>query len=96
MYYNNFETNITAKYGVVCEGWPLSKFCCPSDVGSRTELMVLHHAFESGSARFRAMDAEEFKKWQDKQFHTAIGRIESTDNVSFDIQHSYNGLLIPT
>ncbi|PCH39056.1 hypothetical protein WOLCODRAFT_21329 [Wolfiporia cocos MD-104 SS10] len=95
MYYNNFKTSITAKYGVVCEGWLLSKFCCPSDVGSCTELMVLNHAFKSGSARFHAMGTEEFKKWQDKQFQAAIGGVENREDSGSDMSNLSNTILTP-
>ncbi|KAG1823320.1 hypothetical protein EV424DRAFT_1472053 [Suillus variegatus] len=37
MYYTNFDTNITAKYRVVLEKWPLSKFCCPGDINGEFE-----------------------------------------------------------
>ncbi|PCH42013.1 hypothetical protein WOLCODRAFT_73099 [Wolfiporia cocos MD-104 SS10] len=95
MYYNNFKTSITAKYGVICEGWPLSKFCCPSNVGSRTELMVLNHVFESSSAHFRAMGTKEFKKWQDKQFQAAIGGVENREDSGSDMSNLSNTILTP-
>ncbi|KAG1807733.1 hypothetical protein EV424DRAFT_1350561 [Suillus variegatus] len=46
MLYVNFEENITAKYGVVCEGSPLQKFCSPEDIGSHTEVKMSKAEFE--------------------------------------------------
>jgi hypothetical protein len=63
MYYQNFDTNITAKYAVVIKNWPLSKFCSPGDVGSLNELEILYNAFESGATYFQHLTDNEFREW---------------------------------
>ncbi|GBE87428.1 hypothetical protein SCP_1101040 [Sparassis crispa] len=67
MVYLNFNTQITAKFGVVIENWPLPKFCCPGDVGSHTELEVLFGSWESGRMRFRSMPDEEWMQWLERR-----------------------------
>lgn len=59
MYYSNFDENITAKYGVKIVGWPLDKFCPPSDITSKVEVLLLFRAWESGTARFYKMTTQE-------------------------------------
>jgi hypothetical protein len=63
MYYQNFDTNITAKYAVVIKNWPLSKFCSPGDVGSLNELEILYNAFQSGATYFQHLTDDEFREW---------------------------------
>ncbi|KAI9062660.1 hypothetical protein FKP32DRAFT_1723543, partial [Trametes sanguinea] len=48
MNYANFEESITAKLGILCEGWPIKRFCSPSDMSSPADLEVLKSAWESG------------------------------------------------
>ncbi|KAG1756178.1 uncharacterized protein EDB91DRAFT_1241276 [Suillus paluster] len=38
MYYQNFNTNITAQYHIIIENWPLAKFCAPGDISSCNKL----------------------------------------------------------
>ncbi|KAJ8456300.1 hypothetical protein ONZ45_g18775 [Pleurotus djamor] len=64
MNYANFEDSITAKYGVVVEGWPLPKFCSPGDLSSRLELQTLYQAWESGRTRFRKLSNQEHVDWE--------------------------------
>ncbi|KAG1797980.1 hypothetical protein EV424DRAFT_1546419 [Suillus variegatus] len=52
MFYNNFDTQITAKHGIAIENWPLKNFVSPSDIGSTTELRVLHNALKMGVTTF--------------------------------------------
>ncbi|KAG1729063.1 uncharacterized protein EDB91DRAFT_1085846 [Suillus paluster] len=72
MFYVNFEENITAKYGVVCEGWPLLKFCSPGDIGSHTEVKVLNSAWKTGTAKFWKMSKAEFKQWDEGRFQPKL------------------------
>ncbi|KZT01715.1 uncharacterized protein LAESUDRAFT_763450 [Laetiporus sulphureus 93-53] len=48
MVYQNFEENITAKFHLTIINYLLKRFCCPSDVSSKSELELLLHAWESG------------------------------------------------
>jgi hypothetical protein len=66
MYYQNFDSRVTLAYGVIIEGWPLPKFCCPSDVGSFTEVQLLYESWKSGATRFRKLSDSEFKAWLDR------------------------------
>ncbi|KIJ09437.1 hypothetical protein PAXINDRAFT_157886 [Paxillus involutus ATCC 200175] len=69
MYYVNFNNNITAKYRVVIENWPLPKFCAPRDVSSRNELHVLFHSWQSNTTRFCKLTSKEFEKWKTNHFN---------------------------
>lgn len=69
MYYTNFNHAITEKYHVVLEGWPLERFCSPSDIPSRTEISVLMTSLESGATRFRKLSTAEFEEWSEKRFN---------------------------
>ncbi|KAL4259839.1 hypothetical protein AB1N83_008624 [Pleurotus pulmonarius] len=69
MYYSNFDENITAKYGVKVIGWPLDKFCSPSDLTSRVEVLLLFRAWESGTARFYKMTTQELEDWDQARFN---------------------------
>ena len=79
MYYRNFDDSITAKYGVVLEGWPLERFCNPSDIVSRTEISVLRSSFESGAARFRLLTQAELATWFETRFQAKTTGSELMD-----------------
>ncbi|KAG1902816.1 uncharacterized protein F5891DRAFT_978291 [Suillus fuscotomentosus] len=70
--YVNFEENITAKYGVVCEGWPLLKFCSPGDIGSHTEVKVLNSTWKTGTEKFQKMSKAEFKQRDKDRFQQKL------------------------
>ena len=72
MYYTNFDHAITEKYHVILEGWPLEKFCSPSEIASRNEVSVLMASFESGATRFRKLSPTEFEKWSEERFNAAV------------------------
>jgi hypothetical protein len=88
MYYVNFDDNITAKYGVVIENWPLPKFCAPGDVSSRNELRVLFHSWQSNTTRFRKLTPEEFEKWKANHFNrdceAPASNVQPNDDASTD------------
>ncbi|KAG1840939.1 hypothetical protein DFJ58DRAFT_845208 [Suillus subalutaceus] len=64
MYYTNFDTSITAKYRMVLEKWPLSKFCCPGDISSCNELRVLYHAWNTNTMCFQRLSDVKFEDWE--------------------------------
>lgn len=68
MYYQNFDSKITAAYGVIIQGWPLEKFCNPSDIPSRTEVSVLAASLRSNATRFRKLTPTELAEWEAKRF----------------------------
>ncbi|KAG2158625.1 uncharacterized protein EDB93DRAFT_1076728 [Suillus bovinus] len=70
MLYVNFEENIMAKYGVVCEGWPLQEFCSPGDIGLHTE--VLNSAWKLRTAKFQKMSKAEFEQWDKDRFQQKL------------------------
>ncbi|KAL6307955.1 hypothetical protein BKA93DRAFT_717635, partial [Sparassis latifolia] len=72
LYYTNFDKKITEKYGVVTEGWPLTKFCSPSDVRSRSEIEILCRAWESEETQFHKLSHKEYEAWSDAQFQAAL------------------------
>lgn len=64
MSYTHFDTRITERCGVVCENWPLPKFCPPGDFSSRAALQILYEAWRTDSARFKKLSQEEFQLWK--------------------------------
>jgi len=64
MYYTNFDDNITAKWRIVLEGWPLKRFCSPADLSTQNEVQLLMHAWENGAAKFRVLNDEEWEAWE--------------------------------
>jgi hypothetical protein len=72
MYYTNFDRAITEKYHVILEGWPLEKFCSPSEIASRNEVSVLMASFESGATHFRKLSPTEFEKWSEERHNAAV------------------------
>lgn len=65
--YQNFDTNITEKYGVVVDGWPLDQFRSLSEVGSRIELETLRNALESGFVQFTKLTPEQLAQRRREQ-----------------------------
>ncbi|KDQ18598.1 hypothetical protein BOTBODRAFT_185150 [Botryobasidium botryosum FD-172 SS1] len=63
MVYATFGQQITAKYGLVIEHWPLPRFCCPSDVGSAMEVNLLYTAWKTETTKFRKLSAAELDAW---------------------------------
>jgi hypothetical protein len=84
MYYQNFDDNITAKFGVVVENWPLKKFCNPSEVGSRYELKTLFHAWQSGATRFRQLSDVELEEWEEQRFQSKLHTTEQNGDKDVD------------
>ncbi|KAI0669493.1 hypothetical protein C8Q78DRAFT_992614 [Trametes maxima] len=63
MYYTNFGSHITKKYGVVIDNWPLKMFVAPSKMHSRTELDILYNAFSSDVTHFQKLTHSEWEQW---------------------------------
>jgi hypothetical protein len=60
MIYTNFAKRITIPHGVIVEGWPPSLvFKSPSDMGSKSDLLILHAAWQGGTASFKKLSAVE-------------------------------------
>lgn len=66
MYYHNFDKNITLKYHIVVDNWPLAKFVSPSDIGTSHELSTLFNAWQSNTTMFRKLEGVEWKKWEEE------------------------------
>ncbi|KAF9242901.1 hypothetical protein BU15DRAFT_72552 [Melanogaster broomeanus] len=67
MFYSSFDTCITQKCGVVVVNWPLKKFQSPSDIGSMTELRLLHASLKNGTTTFHKMSQQEWEEWENKR-----------------------------
>ncbi|KAI0349370.1 hypothetical protein OH77DRAFT_1415159 [Trametes cingulata] len=67
MFYVGFAEQITAKFGVVIENWPLTKFSAPSTLRTRLELNTLLNAWETNTTRFRKLTKPEWERWQKQQ-----------------------------
>lgn len=72
MNYASFASEITAKFGIVCEGWPLEKFCPPSMITLRVQLDTLCQAWETEVASFRKLSKGEYEKWSSARFQSAL------------------------
>ena len=76
MAYDRFDDQITQKYSIVVQGWPLQKgFCNPSSVGSRVELEVLHNSWQLGATRFQKLTQEEMEAWEDQHFQSHLAMV---------------------
>ena len=64
---------------MVLEGWPLERFCNPSDIVSRTEISVLRSSFESGATRFRLLTLAELATWSETRFQAKTTGSELMD-----------------
>ncbi|CDO74427.1 hypothetical protein BN946_scf184764.g3 [Trametes cinnabarina] len=78
MFYTNFEENVTYKFGVVLENWPLKKFCAPGEIGSQVELDVLKNAFEQGVTKFRSLSDDEWREWLDVRARAQVSGLLGT------------------
>ncbi|KAG2370353.1 hypothetical protein BDR07DRAFT_1370890 [Suillus spraguei] len=78
--------NITQKYHLVLENWPLSKFVAPGNINSLTELRVLYNAWDSNASCFHKLSDEEFKAWEAKKFADVLAlasTLHDTDEEDF-------------
>ncbi|TFK79898.1 hypothetical protein K466DRAFT_446878, partial [Polyporus arcularius HHB13444] len=63
MFYVNFESHMTAKYGVVIRNWPIRKFTAPGNINSLPTLSILYNVWRSGATHFRRLDDGEWQQW---------------------------------
>lgn len=92
MYYNNFDDNITAKWRIVCEGWPLQKFCSPANLSTRNEVELLLNSWKSGTTKFRRLGDEEFENWEQERFRAAVNEVMGNED---DTQRSNSNVDSP-
>ncbi|KAI0749934.1 hypothetical protein C8Q80DRAFT_1269728 [Daedaleopsis nitida] len=85
MNYTNFDSAITAKFGVVCENWPIPNFVSPSNM-TYMEAEITLHAFDSGAARFRSLTDTEWKDWLD----AALASQQAVSSAPLAIQGANN------
>jgi hypothetical protein len=92
MFYQNFDNNITAKWGVVLKNWPLPILCSPSDIGSRNEVRLLYQAWESGTTYFQRLTEDEFNEWENNRFNDALDQmVAQVDDVDDTNDNDNNG-----
>jgi len=72
MNYADFAKAITAKHGIVIEGWPLQWFCSPSDLQSHNKVQVLFNAWTQGLAKFHLLSTGEWEEWNDQDFNAQL------------------------
>ena len=81
MHYADFENQITRRYAVVCENWPLSAFESPHHLQSLPELNVLLNSWVNGVTRFRKLSAQEHETWmKEYDTRTAANQTETIVN----------------
>ncbi|EIW74686.1 hypothetical protein CONPUDRAFT_77955 [Coniophora puteana RWD-64-598 SS2] len=76
MYYVNFDTLVTAKYGVLILNWPLRQLQCPSDINTTAELQVLINSWKNGTTKFYKMTPAEWAEWEEKRFESRMAEME--------------------
>ncbi|KAJ3518550.1 hypothetical protein NM688_g9422 [Phlebia brevispora] len=59
MSYQGFD-DITDKFGIVVDNWPLSIFQAPSKYATKNEVQTLYDAWQSGTTRFRKLSTQEY------------------------------------
>ena len=64
--YQNFETAITDRYRVICEGWP-GVFRAPSELRSRVELETLLNALENGLVKFTKLTPQQLTQRREEK-----------------------------
>ncbi|KAI0676053.1 hypothetical protein C8Q78DRAFT_1074994 [Trametes maxima] len=84
MYYTNFGSRITKKYGVVIDNWPLKTFVVPSKMRSRTELDILYNAFSSDATRFRKLTHSEWEQWLTQHGRSNEVLLGEQEDTNFD------------
>lgn len=77
--YTNFDKHITDKYGIVCENWPLERFCAPADLYSRAELQVLYQAWDSDTTTFRRLSPAELEAWKAERFDALCAQSQEVE-----------------
>ena len=85
MIYKDFDKCITHKHGIVVEGWPLTKFCCPSDVKSQMERNLLLKSWQTSMMKFRKMGEDEYMAWMEDHAHQLEPLPDNTANTQ-DVQ----------
>jgi hypothetical protein len=87
MFYQNFSHHVTRMHRLTIEGWPLGKLCSPSSINSVAELELLHKAWVTGTARFRRLSDEEWRKFLDDAYDEGSGGTETdaVRNVSMSL-----------
>lgn len=70
MVFRHFEENITTKYSIVVDRWPLPKFCSPSDIKSKKEVKVLFNTWSSGTTSFCRLSSCELEEWSNSRFES--------------------------
>ncbi|PPQ79250.1 hypothetical protein CVT24_007508 [Panaeolus cyanescens] len=63
MIYVNFASRMTLVHRIVVEGWPLKKFCNPSEIGARADLEVLFQSLQNNNTRFKRLDDSEYEEF---------------------------------
>ncbi|KZT10311.1 uncharacterized protein LAESUDRAFT_644894, partial [Laetiporus sulphureus 93-53] len=87
MVYQNFEENITAKYHLTIINYLLKRFCCPSDISSKSELELLLHAWKSGATYWEYLSDEEFRQWETMQFNVKMAEMCGNNDNNGDDAH---------
>ncbi|KDQ58309.1 hypothetical protein JAAARDRAFT_192899 [Jaapia argillacea MUCL 33604] len=82
MIYINFDTSITLPLKIIVENWPLSKFVCPSDIGSLNELNLLIHSWKTGATRFRKLTDDEHQAWTDDHLNLQTAPTNDSEDPS--------------
>lgn len=63
MHYADFENQITKKYALVVERWPLDLFVSPHQLSTMAELTVLYNAWTADVTKFRKLTPVEHHNW---------------------------------
>ena len=94
MFYTNFDSQITAKHGVIVINWPLKLFSSPSDIGSMTELKVLYNTWKTGTTTFRKLTPVEWEDWETTHFNACMAELQQVDEIDSQLQTNYRSTAV--
>jgi len=94
MFYTNFDSQVTAKHGVVVVNWPLKLFSSPSDIGSMTELKVLYNAWKTGTTTFCKLTPAEWEDWETTRFNACMAESQQVDEIDSQLQTNYRSTAV--
>ncbi|KAJ3504276.1 hypothetical protein NMY22_g17978 [Coprinellus aureogranulatus] len=63
MSYVDFPARITINHRVILKGWPIKKFANPSNLGPRSDVLLVYEAFKNGTTCFERLNDTNYAKF---------------------------------
>ena len=89
MFYTNFDSQVTAKHGVIVVNWPLKLFSSPFDIRLMTELKVLYNAWKTGTMTFHKLTPAEWEDLETTRFNACMAESQQVDEIDSQLQTNY-------